>query len=335
MIEVNGVCKDFISYKKQPGLVGTVKSLFSREKIVKEAVRDVSFSIAKGEVVGYIGANGAGKSTTIKIMSGILVPTKGRCAVAGLVPYENRRKNAKNIGVVFGQRTQLWWDLPLGETFQILKEIYDVGDGDFKRRMDFFNEVLDLQEFMGSAVRTLSLGQRMRADLAASLLHNPPVLYLDEPTIGLDIVVKDKIRQAIKELNDEYKTTIVLTTHDLKDIEELCSRIIIIDEGSVIYDGSLLDIKSEFGSTGVVDIEPKSVSGFGKLGVDEHFKKLDDTFVCDVKEGRVAISFNKNALSSADILNFILNKTMVNDIKLSETGIEDIVRQIYLKEQES
>ena len=329
MIEVTGVSKEFVSYKKYPGLKGTIKSLFTREKVIKAAVRDVSFSIGKGEVVGYIGANGAGKSTTIKIMSGILVPTTGHCKVAGLVPYENRRKNAKNIGVVFGQRTQLWWDLPLGETFQILKEIYDVSDSDFKQRMVFLNETLGLEDFMQSAVRTLSLGQRMRADLAASLLHNPPVLYLDEPTIGLDIVVKDKIRQAIRDINSQYETVIVLTTHDLRDIEELCSRIIIIDEGSIIYDGSLLDIKSRFGSEGIVGIEPKSRESFKELSVEEHFQKADDSFTCTFEEGRATLVYDKNKLSSADILNFILQKTTVNDITISETGIEDIVKQIY------
>ena len=231
MIEVKHIGKDFVSPKKYPGLRGAVKGLFSNEKIVKKAVEDISFTIDDGEIVGYIGSNGAGKSTTIKMMTGILAPTKGECLINGIDPSKNRKANAQNIGVVFGQRTQLWWDLPLSESFTILKEIYNVTDEDYKKQMEFLNKVLDLPEFFERPVRTLSLGQRMRADLGAALLHNPKVLYLDEPTIGLDLVVKDNIRAAIKEINEKYQTTVILTTHDIGDIEGLCSRIIIIDNG--------------------------------------------------------------------------------------------------------
>ena len=243
VIELKNIRKEFVSTKHYPGFKGAVRGLFTKETETKVAVDDVSFSIKEGEMVGYIGSNGAGKSTTIKMMSGILTPTSGICLVNGIEPYKNRKVNAKNIGVVFGQRTQLWWDLPLSETYTVLKEIYEVSDEDFKERMNFFYEVLELENFIHSSVRTLSLGQRMRADLAAALLHNPRVLYLDEPTIGLDIVVKDRIRQAIREINEKYNTTVILTTHDLVDIEELCNRIIIIDAGKKIYDGNLLDLK--------------------------------------------------------------------------------------------
>ena len=195
MIEVKNVSKECVSPKKYPGLKGAIKGLFSNEKVAKVAVDDISFSIKKGEIVGYIGSNGAGKSTTIKMMTGILTPTSGECLVDGLNPSKNRKENAQNIGVVFGQRTQLWWDLPLSESFTILKEIYDIPDDMYKSQMEFLNEVLELQEFFDKPVRTLSLGQRMRADLGAALLHNPKVLYLDEPTIGLDLVVKDNIRK--------------------------------------------------------------------------------------------------------------------------------------------
>jgi ABC-2 type transport system ATP-binding protein len=325
MIQANGLTKEFKSYKKHPGLRGAVKSLFTRETVVKKAVDDLSFSIAKGEVVGYIGANGAGKSTTIKIMSGILVPTSGRCKVAGVVPYEQRTKNARNIGVVFGQRTQLWWDLPLRETFQILKEIYDVSEADFKRRMAFLDEVLGLSEFLGGTVRTLSLGQRMRADLAASLLHNPPILYLDEPTIGLDVVVKDKIREAIRTINAQYQTTIVLTTHDLRDIEELCNRILIIDEGRMIYDGTLSEIKAKYGGTGVLGIEPRDPEGFLALDIAGRFPGVS----CEMTEGRAAVTYEKSQYSSAELLHYLLRGTEVTDITVGETGIEEIVKQIY------
>ena len=246
MIEVKHISKKFVSAKKYPGLRGAVKGLFSNEKVVKKAVDDISFSIADGEIVGYTGSNGAGKSTTIKMMTGILNPTSGECLINGVDPVKNRKENAQNIGVVFGQRTQLWWDLPLSESFSILKEIYNVSDEDYKERMEFLNRVLELDKFFSSPVRTLSLGQRMRADLGAALLHNPKVLYLDEPTIGLDLIVKDNIRDAIREINRKYNTTVILTTHDIGDIEELCSRIIIIDEGKKLYDGSLSALKEAY-----------------------------------------------------------------------------------------
>lgn len=246
MIEVNHISKEFVSPKKYPGLKGAIKGLFSKEKVIKKAVDDISFQIKDGEIVGYIGSNGAGKSTTIKMMTGILTPTKGNCIINGVDPNRKRKENAQNIGVVFGQRTQLWWDLPLSESFTILKEIYNVSDEDYKKQMAFLNEVLELSEFFDRPVRNLSLGQRMRADLGAALLHNPKVLYLDEPTIGLDVLVKDNIRKAIKEINEKYQTTVILTTHDIGDIEELCNRIIIIDEGKKIYDGGIEELKASY-----------------------------------------------------------------------------------------
>ena len=198
MIKVENITKEFKSNKKYPGFKGAIKSFFSTEYIIKRAVDDISFSIEDGEIVGYIGANGAGKSTTIKMMTGILTPTSGKITVDGLIPYEKRKENAKHIGVVFGQKTQLWWDLPLSETFTLLKEIYEVSDKDFNERMAFLNSTLSLEDFMLTPVRSLSLGQRMRADIAAALIHNPKVVYLDEPTIGLDVMVKEKIRNAIR-----------------------------------------------------------------------------------------------------------------------------------------
>lgn len=248
MIEVNHISKEFVSPKKYPGLKGAIKGLFSREKVIKKAVDDISFQIEDGESVGYIGSNGAGKSTTIKMMTGILTPTKGNCIINGVDPNKKRKENAQNIGVVFGQRTQLWWDLPLSESFTILKEIYNVSDEEYEKQMKFLNEVLELSEFFDRPVRNLSLGQRMRADLGAALLHNPKVLYLDEPTIGLDVLVKDNIRKAIKEINEKYHTTVILTTHDIGDIEELCTRIIIIDEGKKIYDGGIEELKACYNS---------------------------------------------------------------------------------------
>ena len=214
MIYVENVTKEFKKTVKNPGLAGSVKSLFHREYETVKAVDDISFEVPKGEILGFIGANGAGKSTTIKMLTGILTPTEGKVEINGQIPFKNRKKYVKEIGVVFGQRTQLWWDLPLLETFSVLKQIYQVDEEQFKTRMAFLNEVLELDDFIKSPVRTLSLGQRMRADLAASLIHNPKVLFLDEPTIGLDVAVKNNIRKAITQINEQEKTTIILTSHD-------------------------------------------------------------------------------------------------------------------------
>lgn len=242
IIIAENLVKEFKISRKEPGLKGTIKALFSNEKEIKKAVDGVSFSVCKGEIVGYIGKNGAGKSTTIKMLTGILIPTRGRCVVNGIEPYQCRQQNAQNIGVVFGQRTQLWWNLPLIESFTVLKNIYQVSDRDYKDRMEFINNILEIGGFQNVPVRALSLGQRMRADVAAALIHNPKILYLDEPTIGLDVLVKNKIRTAIKELNREFKTTIILTTHDMTDIEELCEHIIIIEKGKIIYNDILANL---------------------------------------------------------------------------------------------
>lgn len=331
MIKVDHISKDFVAPKKYPGLRGAIKGLFSNEKITKTAVDDISFTIEKGEIVGYIGSNGAGKSTTIKMMTGILTPTKGSCEVAGINPSRNRKENAQNIGVVFGQRTQLWWDLPLSESFTILKEIYNVSDEDFKTQMEFLNRVLDLQDFFDRPVRTLSLGQRMRADLGAALLHNPKVLYLDEPTIGLDLVVKDNIRRAIKEINEKYQTTVILTTHDIGDIEELCSRIIIIDEGKKIYDGSLSDLKEIYGTKRTVSVEVREPQKVKRiclaeiLGVEE--KDCVTTF--DKECNTLSVTFDKHKIQVPQILSAVMERVEIKDVQIQETELAEIVKEIY------
>lgn len=329
MIHVEEMSKEFVSPKKYPGLKGAVKGLFSSEKVRKLAVDQISFHIDKGEMVGYIGSNGAGKSTSIKMMTGILTPTAGSCTVNGIVPYQERQKNARNIGVVFGQRTQLWWDLPLSETFTILKEIYNVEDNDFKNRMGFLKEVLGIEEFILSPVRNLSLGQRMRADLAAALLHNPKVLYLDEPTIGLDLVVKDSIRDAIKEINKEYKTTVILTTHDLSDIEELCRRIIIIDDGKIIYDGTIEKIKERYGVNRMVSIDLKDVSAAGAVNYQSVFGLQEQDLKVEREASTLKFTFNKNKLGISDIISKVMESTTVRDIRIQETEIGEIVKEIY------
>ncbi len=326
VIELTNVRKEFVSTKHYPGFKGAVKGLFTKETETKVAVDDISFSIEEGEMVGYIGSNGAGKSTTIKMMSGILTPTQGTCLVNGIEPYKNRKVNAKNIGVVFGQRTQLWWDLPLSETYTVLKEIYEVSDEDFKERMNFFYEVLELEEFIHNSVRTLSLGQRMRADLAAALLHNPKVLYLDEPTIGLDIVVKDRIRQAIRGINEKYNTTVILTTHDLGDIEELCKRIIIIDAGKKIYDGTLLDLKRSYGGSCNIHFEMKEIPSAEKI---QSIHNISDKMGIAVKKKTLSVNFNKNDFTVAQVIGKIMADIEVTDVQIKETELTDIVKRIY------
>lgn len=331
MIEVKHISKTFISPKKYPGLKGAIKGLFSREKVSKTAVDDISFTIGEGEIVGYIGSNGAGKSTTIKMMTGIMHPTGGQILVGGIDPSKNRKENAAQIGVVFGQRTQLWWDLPLSESFTILKEIYGVTQEQYQQRMEFLNRVLELDSFFDQPVRTLSLGQRMRADLGAALLHCPKVLYLDEPTIGLDIVVKDNIRAAIKQINELYHTTVILTTHDIGDIEELCSRIIVIDEGRKIYDGTLQHLKDTYSTFRTVSMEIRQPQQIRDLELWKLLQVAPEDCVSQFDEGRkvLEVSFNKSVLQVPQILTAVMERAQVSDVQIKETELSHIVKQIY------
>jgi ABC-2 type transport system ATP-binding protein len=328
MIEVKHLSKSFVKYEKEKGLWGMIKGFVNAKKVITKAVDDVSFTIQKGEVIGYIGANGAGKSTTIKMLTGILTPSSGEVLVDGIIPYKDRITNAKNIGVVFGQRTQLWWDLPLIESFTILKDIYQVSEADYTARMALFNEVLHINDFIKSPVRTLSLGQRMRADIAASLLHNPKILYLDEPTIGLDVNAKKSMREAIKTMNASFHTTVILTTHDLDDIEELCQRILIIDTGKLIYDGALADIKTKYGSDCKVSFvlkEPwKDFVDLAKM------MKVDPSQLSvNLNNDKLEIGFDKRKLSVATVTSTILKRFEVSDLTIQETDIEAIVARIY------
>lgn len=322
LIEVKNLCKEFKIAKRKEGAFGAVRSLFSREYTSKMAVGGVSFAIRQGELVGYIGPNGAGKSTTIKMLTGILVPSSGDVRVRGLVPYEKRVENARQIGVVFGQRTQLWWDLPTIESFELLQHIYKVPPDRYKANMDRFKELLGLEEFLQTPVRQLSLGQRMRADLAAALLHDPEILYLDEPTIGLDVVAKEKIREFIKEINRERSVTVILTTHDMQDIEKICDRMILIDKGMVIYDGPVAQIKERFGKTRtlVVDLEP---NGFG-----------DELTVQDAeqvkREGhRFWLRFNRDQVSASQLIARVSERYNIRDLTVEEPEIEGIISRIY------
>ncbi|MCV2231862.1 ATP-binding cassette domain-containing protein [Acholeplasma manati] len=328
IIKVENLKKEFIIYEKEPGLKGVIKSFYNAKKIVKKAVDDVSFTIQQGEIVGYIGPNGAGKSTTIKMLTGILTPTSGEVRVDGIIPYQKRTVNAKKIGVVFGQRTQLWWDLPLIESFTVLKEIYQISDADYKERLAYFSALFGLDEFIKQPVRQLSLGQRMKADIVASLLHNPKLLFLDEPTIGLDVIAKENIRKTLKEIHEKYQTTIILTTHDLADIEELCDRIMMIDQGKIIYDGSLETIKAKFGSKKIVCFTLKNDSEID-LGVFETLKKKDPDLTVSLENKALTVIFNKLKINVGDIIGPVLKQTEVLDIDISDDHLENIIKAIY------
>ena len=323
LIEVKNLNKTFKKAIRGKGVKDMLKTLFSHKYENIEAVKDVSFNIEQGEIVGYIGANGAGKSTTVKMMCGILCPTSGEVYVNGLDVYKNRKKVNKELGVVFGQKTQLWWDIPLIETFEILKSIYDISDEDYNERFEYLKKLLDLDEFLNQNVRSLSLGQRMRADFAASLIHNPKILFLDEPTIGLDVLVKSNIRKAIKELNKKYNTTVILTTHDMSDIEELCSRIIIIDKGSILYDGSLSDIKYQFGNTKTII-----------FNIDENFddtklREYSEKISISVEDNICSVKFSLNEIELDPLLMFLIKVYKIQDFKILDIGIEEISKKLY------
>jgi len=320
VIKINDLYKTFKTYKRKKGFIGSIQTLFTKEYTTVNAVDGVSFGIDQGEIVGYVGPNGAGKSTTIKMLTGILYPTSGVIEVCGLVPTKDRRQNLIHIGVVFGQRTQLWWDLPLIESFELLRHIYRVPEKIYKDNIALFAELLDIEEFINIPVRLLSLGQRMRGDIAASLLHNPDILYLDEPTIGLDVVVKERIRQFIKEINIERKTTVILTTHDLSDIEALCNRIMIIDYGKIIYDGSIDEIRRRFGteSTLLIDFKepPDQLEVDGALEV-----RLEGI--------RASIKFDRKRFAANDLISEIAGKYPVLDLTIEDISLDGIIRDVY------
>lgn len=323
MIKVNNICKDFEIQKRTPGLKGTIKDLFHREYTIKEAVKNISFEIPKGEIVGYIGPNGAGKSTTIKMLSGILVPTSGKIEIDGLEPHKDRVANAKNIGVVFGQRSQLWWDIPISESLNLMKYMYDIPENVYQENLKIFKNILGINDFINMPARQLSLGQRMRADFACALIHNPKILYLDEPTIGLDVFVKENIRELIKEINKLLGTTIILTTHDMFDIEKLCSRVMVIDKGTLIYDGTIDFLKNKYGKLQTIKIElgeeyciPNSLN---KLGIKEI--KQDGN--------SISISYDKSIINSTVILSEFIGKISVKDFKIYESNIDEVINEMY------
>lgn len=320
MIDVKNLTKDYRRVKRKEGFLGSVRTLFSTEYEVTRAVNDISFHIDEGELVGYIGPNGAGKSTSIKMLCGILVPTSGEIRVNGLVPHKERMTNARQIGAVFGQKTQLWWDVPVIESLRLFRDMYKVPEAQYKHNLNLFNELLDLHEFQNTPVRQLSLGQRLRADLAAALLHNPRLLFLDEPMIGVDVVVKERLRTFIQEINRDQKVTILLTTHDMVDIEKVCSRIMIIDHGHIVYDGSLEQIRAEYGKQRKLVIE-----------FEDEVQDFETPHATRVKsEGRKKwFAFNRFETSPSALIADISLRYPILDLAVEEPEIEEIVRTIY------
>jgi ABC-2 type transport system ATP-binding protein len=323
LIQVENLRKEFKRQKREDGFWPLMKSLVYREYEQKVAVEDISFTIDRGEIVGYIGPNGAGKSTTIKMMVGILVPTSGDVRVNGLVPFENRIENARKIGAVFGQKSQLWWDTPVIESLRLTKYMYDIPEDRFAQNMALFGDILGLDEFKNVAVRSLSLGQRMRADLCAALLHDPDIVYLDEPTIGLDVVVKERIREFIREINRERGTTVILTTHDMSEIEKLCSRVMVVDHGKLMYDGNLHTLKNDYGNmeTMELDTEEEFVMDDALLRMGISFSRTEDA--------RSQLVYDKNNMNSSAIMKWIMDRYSVRDFKVKETEIEEIIRKLY------
>lgn len=320
MIEVVNLSKTFRVLEGKTGFVGAVKNLFSRDYRYVDAVRDISFTVKQGEMLGLIGPNGAGKSTTIKMLSGILMPTSGKALVNGIEPYKNRQENAMKVSVVFGQRTKLWWDLPCYESFELHRVMYRIPEKIYKQNLDEFMEFLELEEFWSRPVRQLSLGQRMRAEISVSLLHNPEVIYLDEPTIGMDAVAKERIRQFLINTNKSRNVTLIISSHDMADIEKLCSRVIIIDHGQIVYEGDFDEIRHRYGRERTMVVEfgeeyPGIELPYGTVIKDEGLKK--------------SIRFLREQGTAIDLITTLGKKYVIKDVSIQEAEIESIIREIY------
>lgn len=304
VITMNNVCKQFKVLNRHEGLKGSIQDLFSRDYKTVKAVDDVTLSVERGEIIGYLGPNGAGKSTTIKMMTGVLEPTSGEIMVNGLVPYKERTRNSENIGVVFGQRSQLWWSLPLIESFKLLRDIYLVSEKDYQDMLELYRSLVDIEPILHKPVRQMSLGQRTLSDILAAFLHNPGIVFLDEPTIGLDVSMKSKIRDLIRGLNEVKKTTVILTTHDMGDVDALCRRIVIIDEGHKIYDNDMEHLKNYFGSYRTLRM---------RLGNGEWIEQVIDETKTDVMH----------------VIQDTQKTQKIKDIQLEEISTEEVIRKIY------
>ncbi|MBR6153859.1 MAG: ATP-binding cassette domain-containing protein [Treponema sp.] len=297
-----------------------IANMFVPKYEIKQAVNNLSFNIEKGEMVGFIGPNGAGKSSTIKMLSGILCPDKGSISVNGYIPYKQRKAYVGNIGVVFGQKSQLQWDLPVIDSFELLRAIYRIPQDKYKRNLERFTEMLDMKGFINQPVRQLSLGQRMRSDIVASLLHSPDIVFFDEPTIGVDVIGKETIRSFIRQLNEEDKVTMIFTTHDMQDIEQTCNRIIIIDKGSLMYDGSLHDIRSKYGTA------RRLIAEFNE---ETKVSPIENVDIGEMKDRKISFSFDNNIVDVNKLMHEILDNYNVRDITVAEPEIESIIQKMY------
>lgn len=322
-IEVKNVSKTFKISKRRSGVPGMLANLFVPKFEKKEAVKNIGFNIEKGEMVGFIGPNGAGKSTTIKMLSGILYPDSGEINVDGYIPYKQRKSYVGRIGVVFGQKSQLQWDLPVIDSFELLKAIYSVPDDVYKKNLSRFTEMLDMSGFIDQPVRQLSLGQKMRADIVAALIHSPEIVFFDEPTIGVDVVGKETIRSFIRELNEQDNVTMIFTTHDMQDIEKTCKRLIIIDEGTKVYDGTLSGIREKYGTSRQLDVE---------FGCKENISPIDNVEIVELENNKKRFVFENKDVHINELMNHLLSNYNVRDINISEPEIESIIRRIYNKE---
>ena len=320
IIQVKHISKRFKVSKREAGLKNAIKSFFKRNYKIINSLDDINFAIKEGEIVGYIGPNGAGKSTTIKIMCGILVPTSGECIVNGFIPWKDRKKYVKNIGVVFGQRSSLWWDVPPIDSFELLKDIYEIPQKQYEEKLNELMEYLNLEDIINIPTRQLSLGQRMRCELASALLHNPKILFLDEPTIGLDAVSKLALRKCIKQLNEKTNVTIILTTHDMQDIEALTERIILIGKGKILYDGSLNEIKNKYNENRKINL---------KFKYTDKIINLPNANILEQTEESASIVLKHNDESIADVLNELTNQVEVVDVSIEEMSTDDIIAKLY------
>ena len=323
-IEVDSICKKYKVSKRKSGIPGMVANLVVPKYEDKEAVKDISFTIEQGEMVGFVGPNGAGKSTTIKMLSGILYPDTGSIHVDGMIPYKQRKQYVGRIGVVFGQKSQLQWDLPVIDSFELLKAIYSIPSDIYKKNLDRYTEMLDMSRFINQPVRQLSLGQRMRADIAAALLHSPKIVFFDEPTIGVDVVGKDKIRSFIRELNAEDQVTMLFTTHDMQDIEKTCNRLIIINRGSILYDGALDGIRQLHGSARQLDVYFVN---------DTSVAAIPDVEIIEVDKRHSQLLFDGTKVPINDLMSRLLSIYNIKDINIAEPDIDSIIRKIYSREK--
>ena len=327
IIDIKNVTKEFKVLNRREGLKGSLKDLFSRNYKTVRAVDNISMSIEQGEIVGYLGPNGAGKSTTIKMMTGVLEPTSGEILVNGCVPYKNRTRNPQNIGVVFGQRSQLWWALPLIESFKLLKDIYQISDSDYESMMSLYQSLVDIEPLLHKPVRQMSLGQRTLSDILAAFLHDPKIVFLDEPTIGLDVSMKAKIRTLIHALNKEKKTTVILTTHDMGDVDALCRRIVIIDHGKMLYDNDIEHLKSFFGSYRTLKIRVDGELEKQTQAIQNQFP--DFSVSADEEEEWISVLVDEEKQKVLDVLSQLQKTHRVKDMQLEEISTEEVIKKIY------